>query len=182
MQKTDKELKIAFRGTDELRDALTHIQFWKKVIPYGNEKSNIRVHTGFIRAYKAEAVRKTIWSFVDDSIERVIITGHSYGAALACLCAVDLQYNFSDKDYEVTLFGGPRVGNTAFVNSFNTRLFKTLRVENGNDIVTKVPFRIMGYRHVGAKLHLGFPRIFFMVSFKDHSLNAYYEQLLNQVL
>jgi hypothetical protein len=31
------------------------------------------------------------------------------------------------------------VGNRAFAKSYNRRVFKTLRVENGNDIVTRVP-------------------------------------------
>lgn len=178
VQKKDNELYVSFRGTDELRDALTHIQFWKKVIPYGNGKSKIRVHTGFLKAYKCDEVRKTIWEFVDESINKVVLVGHSYGAALAVLCAVDLQYNFGGRDYEVALFGCPRVGNKAFVKSYNERIFKTLRIENGNDIVTKVPFRIMGYRHVGTKIHIGFLRIFGVFSIRDHSLQSYYEHLL----
>ena len=128
--------------------------FFKKVIPYGNRDSEIRVHSGFISAYKSKNVRGTIRSFVSDRIKKIRLTGHSYGAALAILCAVDLQYTFSDRDYEVVVFGCPRVGNSAFRNSYNKRIFKTLRVENAGDIITKLPFAFMGFRHVGARLLL----------------------------
>lgn len=80
--------------------------------------------------------------------------------ALAVLCAVDLQYNFPSKDCEVILFGCPRVGNRAFQRSYNQRVFKTLRVENGNDIVTKIPLALWGFRHVGIPIRIGTPRCF----------------------
>ncbi|OQB14303.1 MAG: Lipase (class 3) [Firmicutes bacterium ADurb.Bin193] len=171
------ELMIAFRGTDSLEDAITDVRFWKQTIPYNNNSSKIRVHTGFINAYKSDCVRNTVWNLITPDIHRIVVTGHSYGAALAVLCAVDLQYNFDKIDYEVFLYGCPKVGNRAFAKSYNKRLFKTYRVENSNDAVTKVPFWIMGYRHVGIRIHVGAPRLFFWLSVKDHSLRRYYENI-----
>lgn len=175
-------LSITFRGTDSTRDWKTDLTFWKKTIPYGNTSSKIRVHTGFINAYKNEGVRNKIQSFVSGEINRISIAGHSYGAALAVLCAVDLEYNFPNRDIEVFLFGCPRVGNRAFQQSYDRRVFKTIRVENGNDIVTKVPFAIWNYRHVGTRMHVGKRRIPAAISFKDHHLRCYYESILNQLL
>jgi predicted lipase len=106
------------------------------------------------------------------------IFGHSQGAALAVLCAVDLEYHFPDKDYEVILFGSPRIGNHAFRTSYNKRLFKTLRIENGNDIVTKIPFSFMGYRHVGMGIPIGKRKIPCLLSFKDHYPQSYYKNIL----
>jgi len=168
---------IAFRGTDSFRDLLTDAEFWKMSIPYGNTNSDIKVHSGFIKAYKHPCVRDAIHTFITDEIDTVYITGHSYGAALSLLCAIDLEYNFPKKYYEVALFGCPCVGNRAFVSSYNKRLIKTLRVENGNDMVSKIPFRFMGFSHAGIRIHIGTPRIIGVFSLGQHAVQQYYEKL-----
>ena len=144
LRKEKDILWITFRGTDSPKDWKTDLTFWKKTIPYDNVKSNIRVHTGFINAYKTKGVRDKILQEITDGTHYIKITGHSLGAALAVLCAVDIEYNFPDRDIEVFLFGCPRVGNRAFITSYNKRVNKTVRIENGNDIVTKLPFVFMG--------------------------------------
>lgn len=168
-------LIICFRGSDSEKDWSFNLDFNQKVIPYGNINSDIRVHSGFLNAYKSKNVRNKIRSFVNNDIRKIKLTGHSYGAALAVLCAVDLQYNFSNKDYEVIVFGCPRVGNRAFKDSYNRRIFKTLRVENRSDIVTKLPLRLMGYRHVGARLSIG--NNFLFPNMKSHCLQEYYSNI-----
>jgi len=181
IRKKNDMLIISFRGTDSCKDWLTDLKFWKKVIPYNNTSSRIRVHAGFINAYKSEEVRGRIMEFVTPDIYFIRITGHSLGAALSVLCAVDLQYNFPKKDIEVALFGCPRVGNKAFAESYNKRIFKTLRVENGNDIVTKIPPCILGYYHVGIRIHIGMPRIIGVFSTLDHYTQKYYENLWRKI-
>ena len=179
IRKRKEKLVIVFRGSDSKKDWLTDFQFWKKTVPYNNFSSKIRVHSGFLNAYKSKSVRDKIHSLITKDIYKIQITGHSYGAGLATLCAVDLEYNFSYIDYEVILFGSPRVGNKAFKESYNKRVFKTIRVENGNDIVTKIPFKFLGYRHIGTKLHIGNPQLFGIISFSEHELEKYYNKLLN---
>ncbi len=171
-------LSIVFRGSDSRKDWITDLTFFKKAIPYDNPASKIRVHGGFINAYKAPQIRGRLQRLISPQIRKVMICGHSYGAALAVLCAVDLQYNFPSKDYEVILFGCPRVGNRAFQRSYNQRVFKTLRVENGNDIVTKIPLALWGFRHVGIPVRIGAPRCFGLVSIGHHRPQSYYASLL----
>ncbi|NLO49060.1 MAG: lipase family protein [Clostridiales bacterium] len=173
---------ISFRGSNSAEDWKTNLRFWKKTIPYGNTRSKIRVHSGFLYAYKNPLVRESIHGKMSEDIKRILITGHSQGAALAVLCAVDLEYNFPEKDIEVILFGCPRVGNGAFVRSYNKRVCKTVRVENGNDIVTKVPPKLLGYCHVGAKLHIGAVRIPGFVSLRAHYPHEYYAKLIKAML
>ena len=178
IRQKNNTLCISFRGTDSLKDFITDIQFWKKKIPYDNHNSKIRVHSGFIDCYKKQQIRDCIHFCITENIKKIQLTGHSYGAALAVLCAVDLQYHFPKKDYEVFLFGCPRVGNRAFVSSYNKRIFKTLRFENGNDLVTKIPFCLFGYRHVGTKIHIGRKRIAGIYSLSQHFCQKYYAGLL----
>ena len=169
---------VVFRGSDSKKDWQTDSKFWKTTVPYGNYSSKIRVHSGFINAYKSPNIRIKIQKCLNSfDIQKVHLTGHSYGAALAILCAVDLEYNFPKKDYEVVVFGCPRVGNNAFRKSYNLRVFKTLRVENSGDVVTKIPFAFLGYRHVGAKLHIGKNTRFLPFSMKKHALQEYYSNI-----
>lgn len=182
VRKRGPTLYISFRGSDSKQDWANNLMFWKKTLPYGNEDSAIKVHAGFIQAYKEECVRDFLHSLVQGDVGRLSISGHSLGAAMAVLCAVDMQYNFPAQDIEVFLFGCPRVGNKAFAQSYNKRVFKTLRVENGNDIVTKLPPALFGYRHVGAKLHIGHPRLPLALSFLAHYPHKYYQHLLCRLL
>lgn len=171
-------LTIAFRGTDSKGDWASNFMFSKKAIPYGNAESKIRVHEGFLNAYKAPSVRDKIQGLMNQSVRHVRITGHSRGAALAVLCAVDLNYNFPDRCIETVLFGCPRVGNKAFAKSFNRRVFMTVRVENGGDIVTHVPPWLFGYRHVGIRYHVGRP---LLLSVLDHEPRRYYRNILGEI-
>ncbi len=169
-------LTIAFRGTDSWKDMLTNLQFSKmRFIDRNNE---IRVHSGFLSRYEKCQIRKCIHFYVTDQIDTIRLTGHSYGAALAALCAVDLQIHFPQKDYEVFLFGCPRMGNKEFATFYNNRIFKTLRFENGNDFVTKIPLRIFGYCHIGTKIHIGKTKRMGAFSLSQHSCRAYHANLL----
>ena len=175
----DDEMTITFRGSDSRKDWIADSKFWKSVVPYDNYSSKIRVHSGFISAYKSQEVRGRIQREMEKNrIKKVALTGHSYGAALAILCAVDLEYNFPQNDYEVIVFGCPRVGNKYFRKSYNLRVFKTLRVEHVNDIVAKVPFLLMGYRHVGARLRIGNRGLSLLPSMHFHALQEYYPSVL----
>lgn len=180
LRKREDTLYITFRGSNSAKDWKNNLTFWKKTIPYDNTESKIRVHSGFINAYKAPDVRYAILSALKPGIRCIRISGHSQGAALALLCAVDIEYNFPHLDIEAVVFGCPRIGNHAFKSSYNKRVVKTVRVENGNDIVTKVPFALWGYRHVGAKLRVGSPRIPLCFSLLDHYPYKYYSALLTE--
>jgi len=176
-----RQLIIAFRGTDSFQDFLTDMKFWRMSIPYGNSASKVRVHSGFCEAYQHFLVRDVIKTFIKDDVKDIYITGHSYGAALAMLCALDLQYNFPDRYYEVVTFGCPRLGNRHFAKSYNKRVVKTIRFENGNDLVTKIPPAIFGFRHAGIRLHIGFMRILGIYNLKAHHAQSYYQSLWNKV-
>ena len=175
-------LFITFRGSYSAKYWNVDLTFFKTCIPYDICNPKIRVHSGFLNAYKRPSVRNRIHCAVTSDVRHVRVAGHSYGAALAVLCAVDLEYHYPCLDYEVLLFGCPRVGNRAFRKSYNKRVFKTLRVENGNDIVTKVPPALWGFRHVGVKIHVGAPRLPGVVSLNQHRPQYYVASLFRQFL
>lgn len=79
---------------------------------------------------------------VDDPID-VYVTGHSLGAAMAILCAVDLRTYFaSDMVIKVYTVGTPKAGNADFAKYYQERIGKGMsyRIHNLLDPVTAMPF------------------------------------------
>lgn len=134
----DKRLiYVGFPGTSSLRDVITDAMFCTKILPYGNSKSKIKVHGGFLNAYKS------IRGYIHDYISRykprhIIVFGHSLGSALATLCAVDIQFNTGLEPIVYTT-GAPKIGNKAFRESYNNRILQHYRFENEYDFVTWIP-------------------------------------------
>ncbi|MBW4469893.1 MAG: lipase family protein [Stenomitos rutilans HA7619-LM2] len=197
----DSSLYIVFRGSEQRLDWHTNFEFSQKeadfqqavieqqivqnraqVYPYAAKSSSgAKMHQGFVDAYFS--VREQIHTYLrDHPTTRVTVTGHSLGGALATLCAVDVQYNFSSIAIELYTFGAPRVGNSGFCKSFNERVPKSYRFIYGMDIVPALPRPWQGYSHVDAEYRLG-PRLslnFLTQRFKDHAISNYLDALKKQ--
>ena len=169
-------LTVAFRGSDSKKDWQTNLAFGLQPVPW-EVSSGSRVHRGFAEAYRMPQIRLRIQSLILPGVRRVTVCGHSLGAALAVLCAADVKKNYPTVSVEAYLFGCPRVGNRAFCREYDRAVSHTLRVENGNDIVTKLPLRIMGYRHVGKVFRIGVKRWPVIVSVNDHRPENYVKEM-----
>ena len=172
-----KTIYIAFRGSDSLRDAFADIKFTRKNLPFCNPDNKIKVHRGFLNAYLSAGVRDRILSYISEETEHIFFTGHSYGAALALICAYDICCQYPDLDYSVAVYGCPRVGNMRFATEYNKKLPDTVRIENGNDAVAKIPPAVFGYRHVGKMKHFGPPKVFGVYSISDHAIVNYLKNI-----
>lgn len=82
----------------------------------------------------------------------VTVTGHSLGAALATLLALDMAAN-TNLPVAVYTLASPRVGDLPFHNLFNHIVPNAYRVANRLDIVTKTPPPLL-YFHVGDETEL----------------------------
>ncbi|NJK48282.1 lipase family protein [Candidatus Gracilibacteria bacterium] len=196
---TGSSIYIVFRGSENRIDWDTNfnleqevVKFQKDVLqkkvvgdreqvyPYEEEsRSGAKMHRGFASAYMS--VREQIHNYLNDrAAPSLTVTGHSLGGALATLCAVDIQYNFSNKvTVDIYTFGAPRVGNNGFKESFNRRVPNSYRFVYGMDIVPALPRPWQGYRHVDTEYRLG-SRLsinFFSQRFKDHSIANYINAL-----
>jgi hypothetical protein len=67
------------------------------------------------------------------------VTGHSLGAALATLCAVDIAANTAFCSPSLFTYGSPRVGDPAFAKAFSRYVRSSYRTANLFDIVTYAP-------------------------------------------
>ena len=189
-----RELYVIFRGSQQERDWKTNVKFRQAVIeaeivqkqaqidPYSpKSRSGAKLHRGFGEAYLS--VRDELHDAVNahSDAQHLVVTGHSLGGALATVCAIDLQYNFSPgRTVEVYSFGAPRVGNGSFRETFNRRLpDSSFRFVYGMDLVPAVPRLWQGYRHVDEESRLGsrFSWRFLSQRFKDHAISNYVEAL-----
>lgn len=163
---------LSFAGTNDWKNLVSDMRFWQKSIPYNNKQTTIRLHRGFYEAYLT--VRKDILDFVEkNNVKKIILTGHSFGAAMATLCAVDIQYNIFGVKIEVFTYGSPRIGNKAFAKSFNRRIPKAFKIKNGNDFISNLPFKFLNYSHIGKEIHIGDKKKIWKISFKDHKCKNY---------
>jgi len=138
---------LAFRGTepDELSDALADLN----AIPRGAMTHGL-VHSGF----KGEVDK--LWDQLVEIQKKhegktFYITGHSLGAAMATIATSRFE-EYTQVEHLYT-FGSPRVGTRSFVRNIST---KHTRFVNNNDVVTKVPLFIMGYKHHGDLAYINF--------------------------
>ena len=141
----NENIIVAFRGTEpkEMSDVKADLLAFKR-----KSKTEGRVHMGF----KLE-LRK-LWPDIEALLQRnkqkkVWITGHSLGGAMATLCASRLE----EKEPSLYTYGSPRVGGQEFCDGMDV---KHWRFVNNNDIVTKVPFWFMGYRHHGIEWYINY--------------------------
>jgi predicted lipase len=170
-----KDLFLVFRGSDSFKDWI--FNFWSaKVIPYGNKETKIRLHKGFYERYY-ENLRGDVHGRISRfEYETVHVIGYSFGGAMAQLCAVDVQYNFSKVKVECITFGSPRIGNEHFIKSYIKRVPNTRNYVYGPDIVPRLPPKLFGYSD-----YFGYNDFFcyylgkrkFFPSIKDRNLNLY---------
>ena len=150
----ENTLLIKFQGSASDVDWKHNFTFWKK--PYKQMEKAFYIHAGFLKVYKS--VRKRIHEEYNlKRIENVRIEGYSLGAAVATLCYEDFFWHKENNEYykHINLSGfglaSPRVTSIIKYKEFNRRCSGFVRMENGNDAVTRLPFGFMLYKHVQNK-------------------------------
>mmetsp|Transcript_18335 Transcript_18335/g.30571 ORF Transcript_18335/g.30571 Transcript_18335/m.30571 type:complete len:281 (+) Transcript_18335:33-875(+) len=152
---SDKTIFVVFRGTSSVKNTITDIDAFKTDYVSFPE-CQCQVHEGF---YKSEQ------SIIDQVIAdvralqamaplkgyEVVVTGHSLGAAVAHLTAMDLIKN--GIDCSCINFGMPRTG-TAEYSSFASKTVQTLRYSHYQDIVPHVPTEtVMSFYHICTEMY-----------------------------
>jgi predicted lipase len=153
---SDKEIIVAFRGSVNIANWVTNLDFLMKPYP---GVSGAQVHRGFSEAF--DAVSPLVVSSVQNLLSahpnaNIVITGHSLGAALATFAAVDLKTKLNIPSTRITFytFGSPRTGNQAFTDYLYS-LYPTSgcqRVTHYNDVVPHLPPTVLGFNHFGDEI------------------------------
>lgn len=87
------------------------------------------LHAGFFYSYNFSNLQPNVSTAVGAMLEQhpgadVYIMGHSMGAAVATICAIDVKFTFNLTRERVHLytFGSPRVGNDVFASFVSAQI------------------------------------------------------------
>lgn len=194
---------LVFRGTEPTKwaDIKADLKFRKVKSLDVDGKSEGYVHRGF------KGALDLVWEQISTHMikckadeKNVIITGHSLGGALATLVAGRLN----DPKVQLYTYGSPRVGTAKWCKN---QKFKHYRFRNNNDIVTRVPPPLIGFKHHGEMMYFDYQQMYatgsgkwymFMNwfngmyrgwfslagwdSFSDHSCPEYYKLCRNMMI
>ncbi|MEH2159957.1 MAG: lipase [Nostoc sp.] len=142
---------IIFRGTQRTTEWIGDILLFQKNY---DGFANSKIHSGFAKIYKDLAGQtREIANHLNPSLP-CYISGHSLGAALATLAAVDLALSVPKLKKQIRLYtyAGPRVGNPSFAQMHSQLVPNSYRIFNLADSIPLSPptiFRKDVYSHVG---------------------------------
>lgn len=143
-----ESIYVALRGSSSIKNWLD--DFEVRLTDYTTfPECDCQVHTGFYKS--ATAIRENTIRSVKNMLQMypsysVIVTGHSYGAAVGQLLAMELKH--AGIKSQVYNFGQPRIGDSNYAKFANTVLDEYWRVTHDRDIVPHVPpIKGFGYKH-----------------------------------
>lgn len=141
-----KQIYIVFRGSSSIINWMD--DFEVNLVSYPN-CDGCKIHNGFYRS--ALAVKNATLDsikylkFINPTYQ-VIVTGHSYGAAVAQIIALELVTESIQA--QVYNFGQPRIGNPSFATFVNSKLYILWRFTHYKDVVPHLPpITGFGYMH-----------------------------------
>ena len=168
---------VAFKGTDSrsVYNWAENMRYWRSDLPLpvpGADGS--LVHTGFYASWNSSALAPNLTAAAGRLVERfpgrpLYVVGHSLGAALATVAAVDIRARLEAKrgrekekedgkrtnlrplDVRLVTFGSPRVGNEAFASFVRQATRLSVRLTHNRDIVPSVPPTWVGFHHVATE-------------------------------
>jgi hypothetical protein len=141
---------VAFRGTelDDPSDLFTDANFL--LTPWADDSGGSlgRVYKGFAKALKSNDILGKLRAGLDAMVPptRVLLTGHSLGAALATLAASQMPSS------HLYTFGLCRVGNASFAQAIQT--VSHTRFVDCCDFATRLPPEMFSYVHVGSLCYI----------------------------
>jgi predicted lipase len=152
---SDSDVVVAIRGTEGVLEWLLDFEFALVPFPYlsaGNVEAGFNDCYSSFRTGKADAAPRVVDALArviaGGTAETLLIAGHSLGAALATLLAIDLAANGGFAAPVVYTFASPRVGDKVFAGTYGSLIQTSWRIANRRDIVPSLPPESLGYVHV----------------------------------
>eukprot|EP01113_Clastostelium_recurvatum_P017695 TRINITY_DN2088_c0_g1_i2.p1 TRINITY_DN2088_c0_g1~~TRINITY_DN2088_c0_g1_i2.p1 ORF type:complete len:297 (+),score=51.60 TRINITY_DN2088_c0_g1_i2:56-892(+) len=152
---TEHAIVLSFRGSYNIPNWIDDFEA-VQTVPWYDHKT-ARVHAGFYKVFMSlqhQVITQVKAATKKYPTAKVVVTGHSLGAALSVLAAIDIYFNATVRVSSVYNYGDPRVGNQAFAQLYNSTISGqvTYRVINNADIVPHLPALNMGYWHVPSEI------------------------------
>lgn len=143
---SQQKIYIVFRGSSSVRNWIEDLEI-KKVDYDTFSECNCKVHDGFYKSTLnvIDQVTKSVKTLQKQYKYDIIVTGHSYGAAVAQLTAMELYAR--GVDTAVYNFGQPLIGDRAYGEFVNTKIDNLWRIVHNKDMVPHIPSQEFGYQH-----------------------------------
>lgn len=199
LDESNSTLFIIFRGTNNIKEWLQDFDIVQKKYNVSNYFNNIKlnnykqktssilnnvsIHAGFVDIYSH--FRDTIFKILKEKKpKKVIVSGHSLGAAVATICGVDLYLH----KYDTTIynFASPRIGGDNFLKLVEDYKIPIYRHVNDADIIPTLPPSIVPnfdnredlyfYTHVGTVI----PFISNRYSYINNHIMSCYKNYFNK--
>jgi pimeloyl-ACP methyl ester carboxylesterase len=144
----DNTLYVVVKGTANESD------IWRDLRANLVVQGDWRVHAGFKSVYD-DIIHAVQTSTLLSGITRIVVTGHSLGAAVALPVAYKLKEGLDvyGVTVEVCTFANPRYGNKRFCDDFDAAFPNAVWIQHDRDIIPHLPStwfnwnKVFGYRH-----------------------------------
>lgn len=146
---------ITFRGSDNAANWVTDLD---ALTTEYSSCDGCKVHKGFYKAFqKIEAdLREVIKMLLEDHpTYTLLLTGHSYGAAVSTLAAADAAHILQLSGVNLVTFGSPRLGNDKFAEWFSYHLSPSVAVQRNThfkDMVVHCPMHER-FTHISGEVY-----------------------------
>ncbi len=161
---SDRDVILAFRGTQTGFEWIHNGEFFKEPFTFkdanGADFLVGQAETGFASLYRGlttgkEAGAPRLLPLLREVVQgkHLTVTGHSLGAALATLAAMEAAVSLRGTmtGLSVLTFASPLVGDKTFAGLFDTLIPDSWRIANRPDVVTYLPPPFVGYSHVATE-------------------------------
>lgn len=148
-----QEIVASLRGTTNIRNFITDARFLLR--DADDITPGAKVDSGFLAAWHeisagvSNGIRLALGQFPQ---YRVILVGHSLGAATSTVALTYLRREFPVVD--LFGYGTERAGNDVFADYVSNQPGAVYRIEHYNDIAATIPPLIIGYRHTNVEYWL----------------------------
>ena len=172
---------VVFRGTQSPADWIANLRFPQTPNTLGGQHTlGGKVEVGFSFVYgqcSGVILAKLRELKTAGTLQRLDVTGHSLGGALATLCAADIVSQPDLIPPQLYTFASPRTGDRHFAAAFNSKCPDTWRTVNTEDIVNTVPLAtpMVAFLHEPLKAifasltHLEYEHVGTPVDFTKHN-------------
>ena len=166
------KLYLYFEWSDSATDWKNNFNFPAK--PYKDMGTTWLCHRGFLKVWKSiephikDAIMKP-------TVKSVTIVGYSHGGAIAALCHEYVWFHRPDlrRKLEGYGFGAPRVFWGCMSQELKERWKNFHLIRNLNDIVTYMPPKLFGFKHVNDVIEIGENGRFAKKNYKLDCVNAH---------
>lgn len=152
VEESGNSLYIYFEWSNGKTDWLNNFDFPAK--PYRDMTDTWYCHRGFLKVWKALEPHLAP-HILNPKYENIHIAGYSHGGAIAQLCYEYVKFNRPGVTAIGVGYGAPRVVWGPVDDAVELRFKDFIIIRNGNDIVTHVPPKFIGFRDLGRLCKIG---------------------------